>query len=879
MSEQQQIARLKVQGMSCASCVARIEKALNKLPHISQAQVNLATGIATLHSAEKINYSDAIQAIEKTGFNVATEKTEIKIAGMTCASCSARVQRALNKVDGVIDAHVNLATETATITKIPDVSNQSLQKVIEKAGFEVVQPAWQLSIEGMSCASCVARIEKALHKVSGVIQAHVNLATETAQVQGGQLSELLAAVEKSGFHARLKTQDQTIQHVQKQHEQQQLKHDFIWALVFALPVFILEMGSHLIPAFHEWIHQTIGMQNSWYLQFVLTCLVLIFPARRFYQHGIPALLRGAPDMNSLVAVGTLAAFSYSVIATFFIPTWLPSGSINVYFESSVVIVVLILLGRMLEARAKGQTSAAIQYLIGLQPKIAKVLQNGQVIELAIDQVQPEMLIRITPGEKIPVDGTVIEGESFIDEAMMTGEPLAVRKSIGDQVIGGTMNQTGSLTYKVTHTGQDGTLAQIIRMVEQAQGAKLPIQTLVDKITLWFVPIVMLLAALTFIIWWIFGPAPSLSFALVNAVAVLIIACPCAMGLATPTSIMVGTGRGAELGVLFRQGEALQSLKDVTIVAVDKTGTLTEGKPSLTDFIVKEGLNRNRILQAVASIEAQSEHPIAHAIVAAAKAEKLELLAVTAFDSITGAGIRAVVDGQQYDLGGKQMMQSLNITTHIFTDQAAQLAQQGKSPLFVVIDQELVALVAVADQIKTSSLNAIHQLHQQNIKVVMISGDNRITAEYIAKQLHIDQVIAEVLPQDKVQAVQQLQQQGKVAFVGDGINDAPALAQADVGVAIGTGTDIAIETADVVLMSGNVEGVSSAIALSRATIRNIQENLFWAFVYNIVLIPVAAGLLYPWLGVLLSPMFAAAAMALSSVFVLSNALRLKRFRAT
>jgi P-type Cu+ transporter len=877
MNNQQYIARLKVEGMSCASCVARVEKALNKLPNISQAQVNLATENATVHSSDKINYRDVIQAIEKTGFSVTTEQNNIKISGMTCASCSARVQRALSKVDGVIDAHVNLATETATITKLSDVTQQSLQRAIEKAGFDVVQPEWQLRIEGMSCASCVARIEKALNKVTDVSHAQVNLATETAHVQGGELTELLAAVEKSGFHAYLKNQDQPHLQANKQIEQQQLKRDFTIALIFTLPVFILEMGSHLVPAFHHWIHHSIGMQNSWYIQFILTCIVLIFPGRRFYQHGLPALFRGAPDMNSLVAVGTLAAFSYSVLATF-APQLLPTGTVNVYFESAVVIIVLILLGRLLEARAKGQTSQAIQYLLGLQPKTAKVLQANQTIELPIEQVQRGMHILIAPGEKIPVDGHVIAGQSFVDEAMMTGEPVPVAKKQGQQLIGGTINQTGSLTMQATHTGQDGALANIIRMVEQAQGTKLPIQSLVDKITLWFVPVVMLFALITFIVSWMFGPEPALSFALVNAVAVLIIACPCAMGLATPTSIMVGTGRAAELGVLFRQGEALQQLKSINTIAVDKTGTLTEGKPSLTDFVVKEGFDRSAVLQAIASIEAQSEHPIAHAIVQAAQAEHLELVAVSAFDSVTGAGIRAEVNGQHYYLGGMQMMRSLNIDTTMFSDQADVLAQQAKSPLYVVIEQELVALIAVADRLKESSLAAVQQFHQLGLKVVMVSGDNTLTAQSIAQSLGIDEVIAEVLPHEKVDVVKRLQQQAKVAFVGDGINDAPALAQADVGIAIGTGTDIAIESADVVLMSGDMQGVATAIALSQATLRNIQQNLFWAFIYNLVLIPVAAGLLYPFFGILLSPMFAAAAMALSSVFVLTNALRLKCFQA-
>lgn len=871
--------QFNITGMSCASCVARVEKALNKLPNIRQAEVNLATQTASVTSSTKIDYTLLLQAVEKAGFQVEQKTTDIRVGGMTCASCSARVQRALTKVDGVINAHVNLATETATVQSLSRVDTQTLYSAIEKSGFDVIQPAWQLKIVGMTCASCVARVEKALKKVAGVISAEVNLATEIATIEGGELAAMIAAVDKAGFSAQQYQTDQN-EHVKsqqrKQHEQQQLQRDFMIAFILALPVFILEMGSHLIPAFHAWLHQSFGMQNSWLLQGLLATLVLLIPGRRFYQHGIPALLRGAPDMNSLVAVGTLAAYSYSLVATL-MPQWLPAASLNVYFESAVVIVVLILLGRLLEARAKGKTSQAIQYLIGLQPKTAKVMQDGQVIELDIQQVKTGMQLRIAPGEKIAVDGVVVEGQSYVDESMMTGESVAVAKTAQDRVIGGTINQTGSLTIQATHVGVDSVLANIIHMVERAQGAKLPIQTLVDKITLWFVPVVMLLALLTFVTWMLLAPQLGLSFALINAVAVLIIACPCAMGLATPTSIMVGTGRAAELGVLFRQGTALQQLKDVSIIAVDKTGTLTEGKPSLTDFIVNDGFQRQPLLKAIASIEQQSEHPIAQAIVAAAKTEQMSLLPVTEFDSITGAGVSAQVAEQHYQIGGVQLMQQLNIDLQAFKIQADALAQQGKSPLYVVVDGQLAAMLAVADAIKPTTPAALTQLKQLGLNVVMISGDNQITAQAVAKQLGIDEVLAEVLPQHKAEAIQQLQQQGKVAFVGDGINDAPALAQADVGIAIGTGTDIAIESADVVLMSGDLQGVATAIGLSQATIRNIQQNLFWAFIYNIVLIPVAAGVLYPMFGLLLSPMFAAAAMALSSVFVVSNALRLKRYQ--
>lgn len=737
-----------------------------------------------------------------------------------------------------------------------------------------------VSIEGMTCASCVGRVERALKKVEGVQQANVNLATEQAWVQSNtqiNSGDLIQAIKKAGYHAKQVEQNKSEQKDKKATEQQQLKRDLIISLILAVPVFVLEMGSHMIPAFHNWVMQNIGTQPSWLIQCVLTTLVLVFPGRRFYQKGIPALWRFAPDMNSLVAVGTLAAYSFSLIATF-APKILPEGTVNVYYEAAAVIVSLILLGRYFEAKAKGRTSQAIQHLVGMQAKTARVYDNKQVVEVPIAEVTKEMIVEIRPGDRVPVDGEVVEGQSYIDESMITGEPIPVKKQIGDQVVGGTVNQNGTLNFRATALGDSSVLAQIIRMVEQAQGAKLPIQALVDKVTMWFVPIVLLLAALTFMLWFVFGPEPTLTFALVNAVAVLIIACPCAMGLATPTSIMVGTGRGAEMGVLFRKGEALQALRDVEVIAVDKTGTLTQGKPTLTDFYVQQGFDHEQVLRIVASVEAKSEHPIAVAIVQAAEQKDIHLLSITAFESVTGLGIKAEVADQAIYIGADRYMQQLAVDITPFKNEAARLGQEGKTPLYVAIDQKLAAIIAVADPIKDTTYAAITGLHQLGLKVAMITGDNRHTAQAIATKLHIDQVVAEVLPDGKVDALRQLQQQyGRVAFVGDGINDAPALAQADVGLAIGTGTDVAIEAADVVLMSGSLQGVLNAIALSKATIKNIQQNLFWAFFYNVALIPIAAGVLYPAFGILLSPIFAAGAMALSSVFVLGNALRLKYFQ--
>lgn len=805
------------------------------------------------------------------------------VHGMSCASCVGRVEAAVRKIPHAGQVSVNLATERIHIQPDGPLSTAAVVQAIEKAGYEVPSHALELGIEGMSCASCVGRVERALQAVPGVTDAHVNLATERASVYGlADTDTLLAALEKAGYPGRLIDQQATGVDeqalAQKNAEYAALKRDLWVAAVLTLPVFVLEMGSHMVPAMHHWIAQHIGLQNSWYLQGLLTTLVLLIPGRRFYSKGIPALLRLAPDMNSLVAVGTLAAYSYSVVATW-VPSWLPAGTVHVYYEAAAVIVTLILLGRLLEARAKGRTSQAIQRLFHLQPQTAQVERAGQWMEVPVAEVQLGDHIQVRPGERVPVDGTVLQGQSYVNESMITGEPVPVLKNAEDKVVGGTVNQTGAFTLRATAVGSQTVLSQIIRLVEQAQGSKLPIQTVVDKITLWFVPAVMLAALLTFVIWLVWGPSPALSFALVNAVAVLIIACPCAMGLATPTSIMVGTGRGAELGILFRQGEALQLLKNTRAVAVDKTGTLTEGRPALTDLEVAAGFNRAQVLALTAAAESRSEHPIARAIVEAAEREQLAVPQLTEFASITGMGVRAQAQGQRIEVGADRFMRSLGLDVAIFSNTAERLGSEGKSPLYVAMDGQLAAIVAVADPIKASTPGAIAALHALGLKVIMITGDNARTARAIASQLGIDDVVAEVLPEGKVQAIQQLQAtHDHIAFVGDGINDAPALATADVGIAMGTGTDIAAEAADVVLMSGNLQGVPNAIALSKATMGNIHQNLFWAFAYNTALIPVAAGALYPAYGVLLSPIFAAGAMALSSVFVLGNALRLRGFKA-
>ena len=796
------------------------------------------------------------------------------VEGMSCASCVGRVERALIAIPGVTDAQVNLANETAALNHDGSVTANQVASKLDMAGYPARLDETALQIDDMSCASCVGRVERALAAVPGVVSAHVNLASGRADIRhsGVDPASLARIVTEAGYPARPVGDSQTTD--SRGAEIASLRRDLVLATILAAPVVLLEMGGHIIPALHHWIAATIGMQTAWLLQFLLTTAVLAGPGRRFYAKGIPALVKGAPDMNSLVALGTAAAWGYSTIVTF-LPDILPETGRNVYFEAAAVIVVLILLGRWLEARAKGRTGEAIRKLIGLSPKTARVERDGEVQEIPIAQIAAADLIHLRPGEKVAVDGTVTSGTSWVDESMITGEPVPVEKAEGADVTGGTVNGTGALTYRATRVGADTVLAQIIRMVEQAQGARLPIQDLVNRITMIFVPAVLAIAAATVAIWLVFGPEPRLTHALIAGVAVLIIACPCAMGLATPVSIMVGTGRAADLGVLFRKGDALQSLQGVKTVALDKTGTLTEGRPTLIAFETAPGIDRAVLLAQVAGAEDRSEHPIAHAIVEGAKAEGIQPTPPDQFTSMTGLGISATAEGQRLLIGSARLMAQEDIETGDLGGRAKALAEDGQTALFVARDGRIVGVVAVADRIKDSAVRAIADLHEQGLRVAMITGDGQATAQAVARRLRIDDVVAEVMPDGKVAAIRRLQENGPVAFVGDGINDAPALASADVGIAIGTGTDIAIESADVVLMGGSLAPVADGFAISRATMRNIRQNLFWAFGYNAALIPVAAGVLYPLNGTLLSPILAAGAMALSSVFVLSNALRLRR----
>ncbi|MDO9428990.1 MAG: heavy metal translocating P-type ATPase [Methylobacterium sp.] len=824
---------LPVTGLSCASCVGRVERALAALPGASEVAVNLATGRASLHLAGA-DADAAVAAIVRAGYAVPEATTVVEVGGLSCASCVGRVERALAGVPGVTAASVNLATGRATVRHAEGaVAFENLAEAVRRAGYE------------------------------------------PAPVSGG------AAPERGERWAA---------------ESVTVRRDLVAASVLSAPIVAIDMGGHLVPD----LAGVVGGAGFAWVQAALATLVLAGPGRRFFGHGIPALARGRPDMNALVALGAGAAYLYSLVSVF-APDQLPPGTAHLYFEAAVLIVTLILLGRTLEARAKGRTGAAIARLVGLAPATARVIRNGVEVSVAQAELRLGDVVRVRPGERVAADGTVVAGTTYVDESMVTGEAVPVSKGTGATVIGGTLNTTGSIDLALTAVGAETALARIVAMVEAAQGAKLPIQALVDRITAWFVPAVMAASALTFLAWLVLGPSPALGFALVNAIAVLIIACPCAMGLATPTSIMVGTGRAAERGVLFRNGAALQALRDARVVALDKTGTLTEGRPHLTDLHPAPGFSADEVLALAAALEARSEHPIAQAIVAAAEARGLGLGAVTGFEAVPGFGIAGRVGGRAVAVGAARHMARLGIATGDLATgdsaagdsaagdlaagdlatgdlatRAASLDAEGRSPLYVAVDGRLAALLAVADPIKPGAVEAVAALKACGLIVAMVTGDARGTAESVARALGIGAVFAEVLPGGKVEAVRDLRaRHGAVAFVGDGINDAPALAEAEVGIAIGTGTDIAVESADVVLMSGALEGLVTALGLSRAVMRNIRQNLFWAFAYNVALIPVAAGALHAFGGPLLSPVLAAGAMALSSVFVLANALRLRR----
>ncbi|WP_216821434.1 heavy metal translocating P-type ATPase [Tabrizicola sp. TH137] len=781
-----------------------------------------------------------------------------RLEGMTCASCVLRVERLLLAQPGVVRAVVNLSTETADVTWQAPATPAGLAAALARAGYPARETVVVLGVEGMTCAACTGRVERVLRGQPGVKEAVANLALRRATVtlfEGGAEAEALAAaVSKAGYAAA--PLEAAAAH-DPAAEQRRLARETGVAAALTLPVFVVEMGGHLVPAFHHWLMGVVPMQALWLAQFLLVTLVLAGPGRRFFFKGIPALLRGSPDMNALVAMGTGAAWAYSTVVTF-APALVPAPSRAVYFEAAAVIVVLILLGRFLEARARGQAGAAIARLVGMQPKAAR-LEDGT--EVPVASLVPGMRVQIRPGERVPVDAVVVSGASAVDEAMLTGEPVPVAKGAGDAVTGGTVNGTGALIVEVRAVGAATVLARIVALVEEAQGTKLPVQAVVDRVTLWFVPVVMGIAALAFAGWMIAGQG--VAAALVAGVSVLIIACPCAMGLATPVSILVGTGRAAELGVLFRRGEALQRLSEVRVVAFDKTGTLTAGRPVVTDLVGED------LLAEAAAVEAGSEHPLAGAVLAEAAARGIVLPGAEGFEAVPGLGARAHVGGRLVAVGSARMFAEVPGDLAV---EGARLAAAGKGLLYVGDGTVARGLIAVADPVKPSALAALGALRGMGLRLAMVTGDNAVTAGAIAARLGMDDVQAGVLPEGKGAAVRAMG--AGVAFVGDGINDAPALAAAEVGLAMGTGTDVAIEAGDVVLMAGDPLAVVDAVRVSRATMRNIRQNLTWAFGYNAALIPVAAGMLVPFGGPQLSPMLAAGAMALSSVFVLGNALRLR-----
>jgi Cu+-exporting ATPase len=813
-----------------------------------------------------------------------SDKASIHITGMTCTTCARTIKKGLSQTPGVEQADVNFASEKASIKYDPTkVDLDKIKNAVSQLGYGVATRKSIFPVGGMTCASCVARVEEALSSVPGVISASVNLASEKATVEyleGTAVADMSRAVKDAGYELGPEAQALEDVTTAAQREIRILRNRFIVAAVLAASIMVLGWG----PAF-------VGKS---YLLWALATPVQFWAGLRFYRGAWGALKHKTSDMNTLIAVGTSVAYFYSMTAVI-APSLFTSGILesNLYFDTSAAIIALILLGRFLEARARGQTSEAIKKLIGMQPKTALVIREGEQREIPVEEVQVGDVILVRPGERVPVDGIVHQGYSSIDESMITGESIPVEKKVGDEVIGATINKTGSLEIEASKVGKDTTLAHIVRMVEEAQGSKAPIQRLADVIASYFVPAVIGAALVTFVIWYFVGPAPALTFAFLNFVAVLVIACPCALGLATPTAIMVGTGKGAEHGVLIRNGEALERAHQINTVLLDKTGTLTRGEPEVTDIISAHSFSQEKVLQLAASAEHSSEHPLGEAVVKAALEKKLELSPSSDFNAIPGQGIEALVEGKKLLLGNLKLMEERGFSLNGLEKKAAELLEEGKTVMFLGQDSQVAGIIALADTLKPGAKEAVQTLRKMGIEPAMLTGDNRRTAGAIAREAGIDRVLAEVLPEHKAEEVKKLQEEGKVvAMVGDGINDAPALAQADIGIAIGTGTDVAIETGDITLISGDLMGVVTAISLSKRTMRTIRQNLFWAFAYNTALIPVAAGVLYLVFGKtgvpsglhfilgeygFLNPILAAAAMAASSITVVSNSLRLRRFK--
>ncbi|CUO23695.1 Copper-exporting P-type ATPase A [Turicibacter sanguinis] len=809
------------------------------------------------------------------------KKVSMKIEGMSCSACANRIERIVNKLDGVEKGAVNFAAETLALEYDESaIELGQVEAAIEKAGFKVKKNIkdYTFKVEGMTCSACANRVERVTQKIEGVELAVVNFATEKLTIKldadVASYGQVKAAVEKAGF--QLVSEEDTIKGEEKKHDEaSKLLIRFIISLIFAVPLLIISMGHMVGMPLPHLIDPMMNPFNFGIVQLILT-LPVVMAGYKFYQVGIKNLIQLSPNMDSLIAIGTLTAFFYSVFGIYKITQGDASYAMHLYFESAAVILTLITLGKYLEAVSKGKTSQAIKALMGLAPKTATIERNGRELEVPIEEVVVGDLVLVKPGEKLPVDGEVIEGSTAIDESMLTGESIPVEKTVGSLVIGASINKTGFIKYKATKVGRDTALSQIVKLVEDAQGSKAPIAKMADIISAYFVPIVIGLAILSSVAWLLAGETGV--FALSIFISVLVIACPCALGLATPTAIMVGTGKGAEYGVLIKGGEALETTHKLSTIILDKTGTITEGKPKVTD-IVTTNLSEEQLLIYAASAEKGSEHPLGEAIVRGAIDRGYQLCELQSFNAIPGHGIEVGIQGKQVLLGNKKLMIEKTIDVSSLSETSDQLAYDGKTPMYMAIDGQLAGIIAVADTVKESSKKAIETLHQMGIKVAMITGDNQKTADAIARQVGIDLVLAEVLPADKANEVKKLQETGvKVGMVGDGINDAPALAQADIGIAIGSGTDVAIESADIVLMKSDLMDVSTAIKLSKATIRNIKENLFWAFAYNVLGIPVAMGVLHLFGGPLLNPMIAAAAMSLSSVSVLLNALRLRRFKA-
>ncbi|WP_315078195.1 heavy metal translocating P-type ATPase [uncultured Clostridium sp.] len=808
------------------------------------------------------------------------QKKSFKINGMTCSACANRVERVVGKLDGVEKSNVNFATETLSVefdeNKLQD---KDIEEKVVKTGYSVKKniKTYDLKVEGMTCSACANRVERVTKKLQGVQESNVNFATEKLTIVVDEdvagYSDIKAAIEKAGY--KLEKEDKAKEDKKESNPAKELLNRFIISVILTVPLLIISMGHMVGMHLPSIIDPMINPLNFALIQIALTLPVMLV-GYKFYKVGIKNLFKLSPNMDSLISIGTLAAFLYGIFAIVKINQGNSEYAMHLYFESAAVILTLITLGKYLEAVSKGKTSQAIKALMGLAPKNATVIRNGVETIVPIEEVIVGDVVLVKPGEKLPVDGEVIEGSTSIDESMLTGESIPVEKEYGSTVIGASINKTGFIKYKATKVGKDTALAQIVKLVEEAQGSKAPIAKLADVISAYFVPIVIGLAIISAIAWLLVGE--SMIFALTIFISVLVIACPCALGLATPTAIMVGTGKGAENGVLIKGGEALETTYKLNTIVFDKTGTITEGKPKVTDILVNN-ITENEILSLAASAEKGSEHPLGEAIVKEAEDRKLKLKEINKFNAIPGHGIEVLIDEKNIFLGNKKLMQEKNVDISPLDAQSERLSNEGKTPMYISINSELKGIIAVADTVKENSKEAIETLHSMGIKVAMITGDNKNTANAIAKQVGIDIVLAEVLPEDKANEVAKLQKDGdKVGMVGDGINDAPALAKADIGIAIGSGTDVAIESADIVLMKSDLMDVPTAIKLSKATIRNIKENLAWAFGYNILGIPVAMGILHVFGGPLLNPMIAAGAMSFSSVSVLLNALRLRNFKA-